>query len=159
MFIPKEDLKIPKTGFTQDNSDPYVITPQGMLATPPGAYLARYFEKKLETSLTKVDLQYVQNNLPKIIIEELEIAHDFKINIKQQTQIVTKTSNSIFNKQTNTKNQSEATLNDSLSPLNSAIACAIAKTTGQLVKIEKSQTSNNGKDLEITYDLLVEVQT
>ena len=40
------------------------------------------------------------------------------------------------------------------SPLSSAIACVLTKTTGNPVIIEKKQTSEDGRDVTIEYQIL-----
>jgi hypothetical protein len=70
MLAPEEVQKYEKQLF--------IKSPQGILMIPPGEELAKLFEKKLETSFTKVDLKYLQQNMPKLFIEELEIAENLE---------------------------------------------------------------------------------
>jgi hypothetical protein len=147
----------------------------GILITPPGAELTRLFETTLQTSFTKVNLDYLQEHMPKLLIEDLEIASDVEIQTGTST-----TSNPIDNaitqivqehdrinvKITSTayKNTAKQTaqLSDTYttlgSPLVSAIACAIAKATGKPTTIENQQASEDGETLEVEYRTLEEEQ-
>lgn len=148
---------------------------QGIIITPPGAELTRLFEDALQISFTKVDLDYLQGHLPKLLIEDLEIASDVEI----QTGII-KTSNptddSIWQIATqpdrinvritstafkNTARQATqlSNINPTLgSPLTSAVACAIAKATGKPIIIENQQVSEDGETTETEYRALEEEQ-
>src|SRR4030042_4483196 len=96
--------------------------------TPPGAELAQLFEKTLKTSFDKVDLKYLQKNLPELLIEELEITQIFEMEIEKNT-INVRTFGSVFS---NPNSQTEQPSIWSLfgSPLSSALACSFAKATG-----------------------------
>ena len=59
--------------------------PQGILLTPPGASLSKLFEKRLVTSFAKTDLKYVIQNMPKLFIEDLEIAENIEIETEYNT--------------------------------------------------------------------------
>ena len=156
-FIPKkEEISLPTSEFAQKETI-IVATPSGILLTPPGASLTRRFEKILETNFTRVDLKYLQLNLPKIIIQDLEIAQDFEINIENK-KIITKTKNCIFKPSNITNDQESDKYLDIWSPLDTAIACAIARATGQPVIIEKLESNNNGTDLKIEYQIIDEAQ-
>jgi len=67
-YIPKqEEEKLPTPEQTQKQETKiFLENPNGILLTPPGAELAKLFEKTLETSFTRVDLQYLQQNMPKL---------------------------------------------------------------------------------------------
>ncbi len=125
-YIPKQDgEKMPTPEQTQENS---LITknPEGLLMTPLGAELAKLFEKRLETSFTRVDLQWLQQNMPKLLIEDLEIARDFEIKIEKD-KVYTRIEKPVLDQ-----------------PLSSAIACALAKASGKPITVENQQTTANG---------------
>lgn len=140
-------------------------TSQAMFLTPPGAELTRLFEETLNTSFTKTDLDYLQQNLPRLLIEDLEIASNVEIQLGTST-----TSTPLDNKITRTavthdkinvkvtsthKNATSITATLG-SPLTSAIACAIAKASGKPTIIETQQTSKDGETTEVEYRLLEE---
>lgn len=176
-YVPRLRIgKLPPPEQTQKlETQPSSRNSQGIIITPPGAELTRLFEDTLQTSFTKVDLDYLKEQLPKLLIEDLEIASDVEI----QTGI-SKTSNPIDNtnaqiaiehdrinvKITSTtyKNTAKQTthlsnINPTLgSPLTSAVACAIAKATGKPIIIENQQVSEDGETTETEYRVLEEEQ-
>lgn len=171
IFIPKQrDGPHPTPEQTQQNKNQQVISnPPGILLTPPGAELTRLFEKTLETSFTTVDLKYLQQHLPHLLIEDLEIATNFEMqtqnpNISENksdttsqpkppddTINVTITTTAYQNtfKQAARYPDTAALSN----PLASAIACAIAKATGKPVSIETQLTSKDGTVMTLQYRL------
>ena len=133
----------------------FIENPPGILLTPPGAGLARLFEKTFKTNFTKVDLQYLQRNMPKLFIEDLEIAQNFEMDT-QNNKIRVKIENSTYNVLNIETEQPSSNYSTLGSPLSSAIACTLAKTTGKPIIIEKQQTSKDGRDVTIEYRILEE---
>ena len=135
----------------------YIENLQALLVTPPGAELAKLFEKTLGTDFNKVDLNYVQQNMPKLLIEDLEIAEDVRIETKNNMIQVT-IEDTIF------KNVHEQTLKlsnttQSLgSPISSAIAIVLAKATGKPVTINGNEISKDGKTITVEYAFLEEAE-
>jgi hypothetical protein len=149
----------------------FLKNPQGILLTPPGTELTRLFEKTLETSFTKVDLKYLQENLPKLLIEDLEIADNMEIEpssdkvAKEITESISllqensdtihvRISNSIYNeicKETSKLPNIQGKIG---CPLCSAIACALTKASGKPIIIENVQPSEDGKTIDARYGIL-----
>lgn len=154
VYIPKNNkskLPTPEQIQEQETRSP-INNPQGMLVTPPGAELARLFEKTLQTNFARVDLQWLQQNMPKLFIEDLEIAQNFEMEVKRPHTIFVKMENVAYSNL-----GKEPADNLSLEhPINSAIACAIAKATGKPVITGSQQTSDDGKTIIIEYHLLNE---
>jgi hypothetical protein len=129
----------------------YSRNPYGAFITPPGLALSKLFEKKLGVTFTRTDLNYLQSNLPKLLIEDLEIAEDTDIRIKNNILTVT-LKNHVFNEvcQETRKNQK---IHESIGcMLSSGIACALAKATGKPIIIDKEE--NNGGTTKIQYRIL-----
>ena len=176
-YVPRLRIgKLPPPEQTQKlETQPSSRNSQGLIITPPGAELTRLFEDTLQTSFTKVDLDNLKEQLPKLLIEDLEIASDVEIqtgSIKTSNptddtiwQIVTE-HDRINVKITSTtyKNTTKQTthlsnINPTLgSPLTSAVACAIAKATGKPIIIENQQVSEDGETTETEYRVLEEEQ-
>jgi hypothetical protein len=117
--------------------------------------LSRLFERTLGTSFMKVDLQYLEQNIPKLLIEDLEIAQKVEIKIENR-RVHVRMENSIFKnlwKEAIKLPHLWCSLGD---PLVSAIACALTKATGKPVIIEKNQISNEGQTIDIEYRILEE---
>ena len=174
-YIPRlRTGKLPPPEQTQKlEAQPSQRNAQGMLITPPGAELTRLFEKALGTTFTQMNLDDLQQALPKLFIEDLELATDLEIQQTSSTvsrpvnptitQVETKhdrihvkiTSSAYAN--TCKKTQQLPTIHANIGcPLTSAIASAIAKTTGKPTTIENQQTSKDGQTIETEYRILEE---
>jgi hypothetical protein len=156
-YIPEQkNTPLPKPEQIQRQEQDFLIEkPPGVLFTPPGAELSKLFERTLETSFAKVDLRYLQQNLPKLFVEDLEISQNFEMET-EANKIRVQIENSVY-KAPNTKTEQAASIYSRLgSPLGSAIACAVAKATGKPVIMEREQNSNDGRDVTIEYRILDE---
>ena len=155
VFIAKQErTKLPTPKQIQKQEERMFLTdPEGILLTPPGADLTRLFEKTLDTSFTKVDLQYLEMDMPRLLVEDLEIAENVEIEAKKNM-VYAKIVNSIY-KNMHKEAETLPGVRGSLGcPICSAIACAIAKAAGKPVVIERDQTSEDGRTLTIEYRLL-----
>jgi hypothetical protein len=171
VYIPKyEDGKIPTVQLVQKHGDKlFIENPEGILVTPAGAELTKLFEKRLNTSFAKKDLKYIQEKLPKLLIEKLQIVEELQIlenstsklketelendattigkadsippNQERDRIIHVKIRNSIF------RNLYEKIG----SPISSAIACTLAKVTGNPIIIERTTSLNDGEMIQTTY--------
>jgi hypothetical protein len=156
VFVSKRrDGRLPKLEQLQSDAQDFSIDNlPGLLFTPPGAELSKLFEKALGTNFISVDLQYLRQNMPKLFIEDLEIAQDFEIDV-EGNRVRVEIQDSVYSA-SDIESEESSSVNSTLgSPLSSAIACALAKATNKPVVIEKQQTSKNGKDVTIDY-LLIE---
>jgi hypothetical protein len=149
---------------------------QGILITPPGAELAKLFESRLDTSFTRIDPDHLQENLLRVLTEDLEIASNLEMetgpsetsnqpeNPTTQTatesnRIRIKITSSVY-KNSNTEIGGMLRINPSLGdPLTSAIACALAKATGKPVTIENQEASEDGETIDLEYRIIEEEQT
>ena len=127
----------------------------GLRFTPPGAELTKLFEKTLGTNFISVDLQYLQQNLPKLFVEELELAQNLEIKIEDD-KIKVDIQGSVCS-------IPDVAIADPLglkstvgSPVSSAIACALSKATNKPLVIEKEQVSKDGKDVTIEFRTIEE---
>jgi hypothetical protein len=158
-YIPKQkcgQLPTPEQIQEQDMGI-FIESPKGILLTPPGAELTKLFEKTLETSFTRIDFQHFQQIMPKLFIEDLEIAQNLEITA-EDNKVLVRIENSNYQNLTR-ETEKFSKLYDSLGcSLSSAIACALAKATGKPVTIEKQQLNEENKAMEIEYHLLEEEQ-
>jgi hypothetical protein len=178
IFIPKNkntDLPPPEE-IQQQNDKLFLTNPEAMLIIPPGLSLSRLFEKTLGTSFTEVDLEYLQQNLPKLFIQNLEIAEDLEIqaNYDQTSTKMTKRvsliqskydtiqvkiTNSVY-KDTCRETRKLSRIRDAIGcPICSAIACALTKATGKPLIIEKTEVTKDGKTIEANFQLLEKIET
>jgi len=153
-YIPKLDEDTVPTieRIKLQESHLFVDTLSGMLVTPPGSEIAKLFEKTLSTNFASVNLQFLQQKLPRLIVNDLEIAKSFEIEVKDAL-IRVKIENSVYSKPRPEKEQPGLAFG---SPLGSAIACALAKATGKPVVIDEQQNSPDGKNAIIDYRIMTE---
>jgi len=149
----RKDIELPLPGETQGEDKMFIRNPSGALITPPGIELKRLFEKTLGTSFTRVDLQFLEQNIPKILVEDLEIAQEVEIETKKDT-IFVKTKNSIYRSICKEVQKLSGIYRSLGCPLCSAMACALAEATGKLVVIKKVHTGDDGQTTKVKYLLL-----
>jgi hypothetical protein len=160
LYIPKQkegEFPTPEDILEQENQI-FLNKPQGILLTPPGAQLAKLFEKILETNFAKKDLQYITQNMPKLFVEDLEIADNLEIEARNDEIKITIT-NSAFQEAQKENNTLSHLCSSIGCPLSSAIACALTKATGKPITIEKIQTSEEGKNIEAIYRILGKIES
>lgn len=153
LFISKQNktsLPTPEE-IQKQETQTFTEQPKGILVNPPGSELTKLFEKTLNTNFTRTNLQYLQQNLPKLLIEDLEIARNIEIETKNN-KIHVKIEHSTY-KPNNINKQQTYPLHSTLS---SAIACALTKTTGKPIIINKQQISQDNKTETIEYHMIEE---
>jgi uncharacterized protein YuzE len=153
VFIPSKNNKALPKPEEIDEEKLFSENPQGLFITPPGLALSKLFEKELGTSFTKTDINYIQNNLPKLLVEDLEIAEDVEVEAEEDL-ITVKITKHIFNEICEETRKLPKTHEALGCPLTSAIACALAKATGKPVTIEKEEQGEDGKTTKIQYRIL-----
>jgi hypothetical protein len=158
-YIPKQNEgKMPTPEQIQEQETKlFIENPQGMLLTPLGGELTRLFEKTLETSFTRIDLQHLQEKMPKLFIEDLEISQNFEMETKDD-KVHVKIENSIYKNLTKEVERLSKIYGAMGCPIGSAIACALAKATGKPIIVESQKISEDGKQTEIEYRVLEEEQ-
>jgi len=153
----KKEGKLPTPELTLKHENKlFFKNPQGILLTPPGTQLTRLFEKRLDTSFAKTDLKYFTQNIPRLFIEDLEIAENLEIETGYD-EIKMRITNSIFKEAYKENNKLSHVYRSIGCPLSSAIACALTKATGKPITIERIQPSEDGKIIEATYRILEKI--
>ena len=140
VYIPKEEeTEIPSVEEVSKEKT-FSKNPQGILITPPGLSLTNLFEKELGTDFFRTDLPHLQKNMPKILIENLEIAQDLQMET-QGNIINVKITDSIYKNFCQEKEKLQNICGSIGCPLSSAIACALTRATGKPITIEKDDIS------------------
>jgi hypothetical protein len=124
--------------------------PGGAFLTPPGVALSKLFEQELGVSFTKTDLTYLQQNLPKLLIELIEIAETAEMQT-QNDKITIELTGNILSAVCQETQKLPRTHEAVGCLLSSAIACALAKATGKAITITKETQSSNNKTTTIEY--------
>ena len=152
VFIPAKDIVAMPTIEEMAKKQFLLKNPKGICIAPPGYGLANLFEKELKTEFTQIDLDTLYNSLPTIIVKNLELATEIEINPEKDL-IHVKIIDSVY-KDLYSKEQDFKSIHPIGCPLTSAIACALAKTTGKLVAIVKDTISPDSKTIEVWYQTL-----
>jgi hypothetical protein len=153
VFIPsKKGIIIPPAEDAVEEKV-FLENPKGVCLTPPGLGLANLYETELGKSFTQVDLNYLQNNLPKLFTEDLEIAEGLEINIGNNT-IRAKITGSINKALCNDVGELSNICGSIGCPIFSSIAIALTRATGKPVIIEKIAVSKDGETIETSFRLL-----
>lgn len=125
--------------------------PKGICITSPGLGLLTQFEKEIRTSLTRIGLEELCETLPQLILENFQLAKEIEMK-PEKDQVQIRIIDSIYMSLYRKPNlKSIETLG---CPLISAIASAIAKTTGKPVTIQKLNANPDTKTIEATYRIL-----
>jgi len=155
-FIPFEErTMIPSSEETR--TEKILLTnPKGLLLTPPGTALTNLYEDTLGTSFTKLDLTDLQTKLPKLFIEDLEIAENLEIHQKNN-RIHIKITRSVYQDFCEKAQSLDYICNSLGDPLCSSLAIALTRTIGKPITIEKTLPGSDGKHtIEVYYRILEE---
>ena len=143
------DFPIPVTS----KEDKAALNQSGMIMTPLGIDLVNLYEEELGADFVKVKLDYLQDNLPRLFIEGLEMAKGFRISVKDDT-VEVQIENSIFADLCKEARKLPIVCKRIGCPLCSSIASALARTTGRPIVIAENNCSENGDLIEVQYRIL-----
>lgn len=152
VFVPSEPFgRIPKANEIEDQT--FIKDPKGIAMVPPGLSLALLIEKQLGVDLGKCSLETLSERLPKLLIEDLEMAQNFEMHVKGD-EVRFKFDESIYSDFCHKLSSSTRICAGLGCPICSAMACVLAISTGRPVSFEGDKNSADGKSLESTYRLL-----
>ena len=151
IYIPKTDDTLEPTD-EQLSADNTIIDNQALKLTPPGQNLSRLIEEELKTNFSTVNLEYLQKNFEKALVEGLEIAEAFQMEPSEST-VHVELKGSIFYDTIKKQIESKKTLQIG-DPLNSAIACIFARSTRRPVVIANIQAEPRERTIKTDFRLL-----
>jgi hypothetical protein len=160
-YIPKDKnsiLPTPRVIYREDLRvfSKFIENPPAILITPPGAELLTLFEKTLKREFSTINLKYLIMNLPKLLVEDLEMVHHFEMNIEKEA-IYVRIDGSVYEK---SKADEQQTIYFSFrSPLTSAIACVLASVLNKPVMIIKQRITPHDAALIIEYRIIEEEES
>lgn len=153
MFVPFErKLVIPPEEIVAKGKV-FLENPKGICLIPPGLGLANLYEEELGKNFVKVDFNYLRSNLPKLLVDDLEIAEDLEISLESDM-ICVRIKKPLYIDVPEYAQKVPNSFNIIDHPLSSSIACALARAIGKPVVIEKKGFSNDGKTLEVYYQII-----
>ena len=125
---------------------------KGILVSPPGLGMLTKIEAKLGKETSKAVINELCETLPRVICDDLSLAKEATLLSKENEvnlRIYDSIYKSLYNKEDKLKS---VTLLGS--PIVSALAGAIAKSTGKPVTIRKLRISSDGAALDVNYHIL-----
>jgi uncharacterized membrane protein len=168
----QENLPTPEeTQLYEDQ--PTARTTQGLLLTPPGINLSRLLEKSLGKSFIKTDLKSLEQKLPELFIEKLEIAENLELeeendasNPKEgnpvslthvkNTTIHARITKPIYGNIVQEAEDPSQPAGSFICPVRSAIAIAITKATGKPVRMLDTRSYEDGNVIEASFEIVEE---
>lgn len=122
-----------------------------LLIIPPGLGIVNLIEKKLGKDLSEVDINFLRNNLYKVLVEELELVQGFYMNIDNNN-VHVKIIGSILSTLCSDLRKHQTKICTCLGcPLCSSIAYALAKVTQKPVVIERNEISSDNQTIDVWY--------
>jgi len=152
VFIPAEDSATMPTLEEMAKKQFLLKSPKGVCITPPGFGLSSVIEKELKVGFTNINLERLTSSLPKTITDNLGLAKGFEINTENdfiRAKITSSVYSSLYSREQELKS-----IHFLGCPLTSAIACALAKTTGKLITIAKETVSPDLQTIDVWYQTL-----
>lgn len=152
VFIPKQHGQSMPTPEEVKEEKLFFSNRAAVLITPPGLALSKLFEKELGTTFNTTDLYFVQRALPKLLVEDMELAETADLQIQNDTVTLELSGSILFEtcRETRKLPRTHAQVGCLIS---SAVACVLAKATGKIVTIQKDEQSSDGKTTRIEYHL------
>jgi hypothetical protein len=124
---------------------------RGVLVTPPGLGLMARAEKDISPEIA-MDMDDLCEVMPKIMLENYALAKDMTLHAEADRVDLTLLDSLYMNLYTSKRKLKSISLLGC--PIASAIACAIAKTTGKVVVIQKIESSEENRETEVEYHLI-----
>lgn len=154
IFIPQQpNATLPKPEETTEK----LISSQrnGLFLSPPGLALSRLLENEFGKSFTKTDLFHLQILLPKLLIENIEIAENVDVQIEEKT-ITINISGNLLNSACQEISDKQRAHTQVGCLLSSALACVLAKATGKPIVIQKESLIPKTRTTTIEYRITEE---
>jgi hypothetical protein len=140
IFIPKTP-QTPLPTIEEPTKQLFINQENGILITPPGIGLSKLLEQRSGNSFAAADFNSLQSTLPKLLVDNLELAQNIELQMHENT-VTVEITGSIFAGNCNVNNQ-QKTHTQVGCILASALACILAKTIGKPITLQnETQTSN-----------------
>lgn len=153
VFIPAEgDSRIPPVeDLARD--DVFYDNPRGVLLSSPGFGLMRLYEKELGVDFARIDLDYVASNLPRSLVEGLELAEEAELNL-DGNEVTLKISGDLCIAVCEGVNSVAHADGHLGCPFCGSVALAVARASGKAVLIEKHGLVDDGKGIETKFRIV-----
>jgi len=151
MYISKSDHPSRPSDEQLSNDGVLMENPDAIKLTPPGLGLSRLLEEELKTNFSTVDLEYLKYNLEKALVEGLEIAEAFEMEVLDPI-VRVGIRGSIFDEILDELDElgNHRRIGD---PLSSAIACILARSTRRPIVIIKVEREPDKKSIQVEFKI------
>jgi hypothetical protein len=138
---------IAKGKFTSKN-------PEGVLLVPPGSGILSQIEEKSNVDFTKMDLNELCTLMPRFILQDLNLAKEMEMEMEpNENQVYLRIFDSLYKNLYSVRNKLKS-VNLLGCPIVSAVACALAKTSGKTITVQKQQVSPDVLTIEVWYRIV-----
>jgi hypothetical protein len=152
VFIPAQPLKkIPNLDLVGKQT--FLKDPEGIAMVPPGLALANLFERELKVKFSDWSLEKMVEQLPRLLIENLEMVQDCTIKIDGDKVNFTFVE-SVYSEFCNKLRSTTKVCSSLGCPMCSAMACVLAEVTHRPVEFDKDKYTTDGGTVESSYHLL-----
>jgi hypothetical protein len=152
VFIPAQPLKkVPNLDLVGKQT--FLKDPEGIAMVPPGLALANLFERELKVKFSDWSLEKMVEQLPRLLIEDLEMVQDCTIKIDGDKVNFTFVE-SVYSEFCNKLRSTTKVCSSLGCPMCSAMACVLAEVTHRPVEFDKDKYTTDGGTVESSYHLL-----
>lgn len=152
-FIPSEPFSRIPNSSALDEGEMILKNPDGLVVIPPGLALANLIKEKMKFDSDKnISLEKLVQSLPKVLVEELEIARDVEAEV-DGAHVKFKLIDSIYADFCQQVHESSRRCGLGC-PLCSALGCVLASASGKPVLLEDDKVSEDNKISETSYKIL-----
>lgn len=125
---------------------------KGVLVAPPGSGILSQIEETMNVDFTKVALNELCVILPTFVLQDLNLVKEMEIDVNGD-QAHLKMFDSLYMNLYSSRNKLISVPLIGC-PIASAVACALAKTSGKTVTIQKHEVAPDGSAIEVWYNLV-----
>ena len=123
--------------------------PKGICVVPPGLGLLSQFEREAKESIDGIELAELSETLPHTILANFQLAKEIEMHVEEKDVHLVIVDSIYKDLYLETGNLNSVHFLGC--PLVSAVACALAKSTGKIVTIQDDRVSADGEKIDIWY--------
>ena len=153
VFVPAKDEVAMPSMDELAGEKVFFENPKGVCLPSPGCGLTKLFEKELGVDFSKVDLDYLQRKLPRLLVEELEVLEDFSMNLNGDF-VDLKMVGGIYEDLCREIKKLNKICPHLGCPISSAMGCVLAKATGKPVAFEGDKLSSDGREIQARFRII-----
>jgi hypothetical protein len=152
IFVPSQPLATIPSHQSMEK-ETFVKNPNGMVILPPGLELANLIERQLGVDFKGLGLEKISIRLPKLVIEDLELAEDFDMQVEGDL-VRFRFVKPIYSDLCRMLRGSGRFWSSLGCPISSAMACIVAQASGKAVAFEEDVFSEDWRTLVSSYRII-----